>query len=267
MLEQTLHRDTNDRTRILDLASEEFGIRLDEMGFDPRRMERLAEIGLMTAGIIHDVGNLMQIINAGARLAASKLESGAKTEAVDALAGILQTANRASALSRTLVYRASATRVVAQATDLSSALAGMERALTWAAGPSVQLEIAVLSSKLSIACDIDSLEDALVNLTLNARDAMPNGGKVSVLAQLIQLNGHSMAEIRVSDTGLGMTAEIAATAFEPFFSSRHDGSGTGLGLASVAAFVRELGGHALVESEPGQGATIIMRIPADDIGS
>jgi hypothetical protein len=167
----------DDRTRILDLASEEFGIRLDEMGFDPRRMERLAEIGLMTAGIIHDVGNLMQIINAGARLAASKLESGAKTEAVDALAGILQTANRASALSRTLVYRASATRVVAQATDLSSALAGMERALTWAAGPSVQLEIAVLSSKLSIACDIDSLEDALGSKPNHALDC---GGQIMI---------------------------------------------------------------------------------------
>jgi len=229
-----------------------------------RNLERLAAIGLMTAGVIHDVGNLMQIIKSGARLAACKLDCGADAEALEAIARLSQAADRASALGRTLLDRAASRGTDTQAIDLATALAGMAQSLSWAVGPSVQLEIVVPGLPLTIVCDRDALEDALVNLALNARDAMPGGGKAWISARPILIHGAPVVEIRVRDTGVGMSREVAARAFDPFFSTKTAAGGSGLGLASVAAFVRTLDGEATIESEPGKGCAIVMKIPLDE---
>ena len=254
--------DRRGQVRVLNLITGQAAVCPIEPASDrARKLERLAAVGLMTASVIHDVGNLMQIINAGARLAARKLDSDARGEAMAAIASVRQAADRASALGRTLLDCAASSPNVAQPIDLTSALAGMAQALSWAAGPSVRLEIVSATAPLTIVCDRGCLEDALVNLVINARDAMPSGGKVSIGVWPVLTAGQPMAEIRVADTGFGMPSEIAAHAFEPFFSTKTARQGTGLGLASVASFVRELGGQAMVESEPGRGAAIIMRIP------
>ena len=224
-------------------------------------LERLAGVGLMTAGVVHDVGNLMQIVDSGARLAMRKLESGSQSEALEVLAGVRQAAGRACSLGRTLLDRASTKRRESEPIDLASALAGMAQVLRWAAGPSVRLEILALGSPLKIVGDRGALEDALVNLVANARDAMPDGGKVCISAQRVEIERRPLVEIRVSDTGSGLAPEVARQAFEPFYTTKADGKGSGLGLASVAAFLRELGGETALECQPGKGAVIIMRIP------
>jgi signal transduction histidine kinase len=246
-----------------DLAGSETN--LPQRKVDPaRNLERLAAIGLMTAGVVHDVGNLMQIIKSGARLAARKLDCGAGAEALEAIARLSQAADRASALGRTLLDRAASRGMDTHAIDLAAALAGMAQSLSWAVGPSVQLEIVVPGLPLTIVCDRDALEDALVNLALNARDAMPGGGKAWISARPILIHGAPVVEIRVCDTGVGMSREVAARAFDPFFSTKITGGGSGLGLASVAAFVRTLDGEATIESEPGKGCAIVMKIPLDE---
>jgi CheY-like chemotaxis protein len=148
----------------------------------------------------------------------------------------------------------------------------MEDMIRRTVGPAVQVELKLADGKWSVMCDPSQLESALLNLCVNARDAMPQGGWLTVrTAELVLADGEvsdfedakpgRYAAIAVSDTGTGMTREVVAHAFEPFFTTKPPGQGTGLGLSQIYGFVRQSGGIVQVETAPGKGTTVRLCLP------
>jgi signal transduction histidine kinase len=156
---------------------------------------------------------------------------------------------------------------------VNEAIASMEDLLRSALGPSVTLELALAPGVWSTLCDPGQLENAVLNLATNARDAMPDGGRLVVRIDNVRL-GRALAlpgggavgpgdyvALGFTDTGLGMPPEVVERLFEPFFTTKPPGKGTGLGLPMVRDFVEQFGGHLAVQSEPGQGTTIRLYLP------
>src|ERR1700677_4755960 len=138
-------------------------------------------------------------------------------------------------------------------------------------GEAIDLEITTLDGLWNTLCDPNQLESALLNLAINARDAMPNGGKLTIATSNARLDAESADPsalspgdyicIDVTDTGTGMSAEVAARAFDPFFTTKPIGQGTGLGLSMIYGFARQSNGHATIDSKPGQGTSVRLYLP------
>ena len=155
-------------------------------------------------------------------------------------------------------------------TDVGLVLRGSEKLLRRALGEDVDLSITVAPDLWPVLCDPGQLEQVLLNLALNARDAMPRGGRLTIDAGNVRATEAAAAlgerpgdwvRLVVRDTGVGMTDEVKAHLFEPFFTTKEPGAGTGLGLASVYGAIAQTGGHIHVESEPGRGTTFELRLP------
>ena len=152
-------------------------------------------------------------------------------------------------------------------------IAGIKEFLQRTLGPEIRLALMLGDGKSDVVCDAHELESVLLNLAINARDAMPNGGHLTIsvfdrkltaadLADQDQVNPGGYVEIKVADTGLGMTPDVLSRAFEPFFSTKPTGSGTGLGLSQVYGFVRQSGGFTRIESGPGEGTVVSFFLPS-----
>jgi len=236
---------------------------------------RMEAVGQLSGGIAHDFNNLLMIIQGNvetAQRAAKTLTGGNAGNIQRSLANAMRGVQRASALTHRLLAFSRRQALDPKVLDLNKYLAGVADFLQRALGETIELEVAGAPGLWPIEVDVAQLESSLVNLAVNARDAMPAGGRLTVDA-LNQLLDHDYARINpeaapgqyvmicVSDTGHGMTNDVLNRAFEPFFTTKEIGHGTGLGLSQVYGFVKQSGGHIKVYSEPDQGTTVKMYFP------
>ena len=243
--------------------------RLERQFYQVQKMET---VGQLAGGIAHDFNNILTAIVGFGTLIAEQVSG--NDEAARNAAEILAAANRASALTRQLL--AFGRRQVLHPTrvDLNEtvhSLAGMLRQLI---GEHIDLQIVCKPDLPPIRADLSQLESALANLVINARDAMPRGGRLTIettdvvhdddyCAAHVGVRPGHYARLSVSDTGVGMSQEVQARIFEPFFTTKEPGQGTGLGLATVYGIVKQSGGNIWVYSEEGMGATFKMYLPVD----
>ncbi|MEN3975719.1 ATP-binding protein [Emcibacter sp. SYSU 3D8] len=222
---------------------------------------RLASLGLMTAGIVHDLGNMVQVMSGAIRALERHPSVRTANDLQPSVADAVSALDRAAALTRQILSLAGAGQRHQEVLDIGACLAAMERPLRWAAGWEIKMDIRAGTNLPPVNCDRQDFENAVLNLVLNAREAMPDGGRISIAA-LPYGEEADMAGIvlRVSDTGIGMSRETAAHAFEPFYTT--GAGGHGLGLSMVRCFAEEAGGFAWIESAPGAGTAVTVQLPA-----
>ena len=244
--------------------------RLERQFYQVQKMET---VGQLAGGIAHDFNNILTAIVGFGTLIAEQVSG--NDEAVRNAAEILAAANRASALTRQLL--AFGRRQVLHPTrvDLNDTVRSLTGMLRQLIGEHIDLQIVCKPDLPPIRADLSQLESALANLVINARDAMPRGGRLTIettdvvhdddycVAHVGVRPGH-YARLSVSDTGVGMSPDVQARIFEPFFTTKEPGKGTGLGLATVYGIVKQSGGNIWVYSEEGMGATFKMYLPIDE---
>lgn len=220
---------------------------------------RLEALGLMTAGIVHDLGNTIQILSSSVEI----LDEHPTIKATRALHPVVGRAvrslDRASALIRQILGFARNDGAQEEVVDLAVCLGGLERLLRWIGRDGMNLKVHVADGLPELICNRWNLENAILNLVLNARDAMPDGGTVQI--DVGTSEDGSRLLLRVADSGHGMTPDIKARAFEPFFTTKTERRGNGLGLAMVRRFAQEAGGSVDIWSEPHLGTTVTLRLP------
>jgi PAS domain S-box-containing protein len=234
---------------------------------------RLESLGQLAGGVAHDFNNLLGVILNYAEFVADELEEGtsAHTDVVE----IRRAAERATGLTRQLLIFSR--REVAKPTpvDLNEVVRDVERLLRRTLGEHVELVVDPGRGVPAVLADPGQIEQVLVNLAVNARDAMPDGGRLRIDTREVELDGDFLQEhpelspgryvrLTVADEGVGMEPEIAARAFEPFFSTKRKGEGTGLGLATVYGIVTGAGGQISLDTEPGKGTVFRVHLPAVD---
>jgi PAS domain S-box-containing protein len=238
------------------------------------QMQKLEAVGQLTGGVAHDFNNLLTIIIGSIEIAQRNMEKGQIVPAQQTrlLGNALSGAKRAATLTQRLLAFARRQPLDPKPLNVNKFIAGMGEFLQRILGESIQVEAVGSGGLWLVEVDSVQLESAILNLALNARDAMPNGGKLTIEAANIYLDqeyGRSNPEIlpgqyvmlAVSDTGTGMPPETVARAFEPFFTTKGVGQGTGLGLSQVYGFVKQSGGNVKVYSEVGEGTTIKIYLP------
>jgi signal transduction histidine kinase/DNA-binding response OmpR family regulator len=235
-----------------------------------RQAQRMEAIGHLTGGIAHDFNNLLQVIRANLDLLRPTLAT--NETAVRRLNDAQFGAERGARLTRQLLAFARRQPLEPIAVDLGRLVRDMANLLRRTLGETIEVETVVAGGLWNTLVDPGQIENALLNLAVNARDAMPAGGKLTIElgnAALDEAYAAANAEVTpgqyvmmaVTDTGQGMPPEIAARAFEPFFTTKPEGRGTGLGLSMVYGFAKQSGGHAKIYSEPGHGTTIRIYLP------
>ena len=230
-----------------------------------RQSQKMEAVGQLAGGLAHDFNNLLATISLTAELA--RQQTGA--EAVDdALQHILSATASATALTSQLLVFSRQQDLVPRPVDVDAQVSALSEILDRTLGDDVRLELD-LGGVPPVVFDATQLDQVLLNLALNARDAMPHGGVLSVTTRRLDdpsSPGRDVVELRVSDTGTGMTPEVRERVFEPFFTTKEPGRGTGLGLAMVYGAVRSAGGLVSVYSEPGIGTAVSVRLPPGEPG-
>ena len=224
--------------------------------------ERLEAIGRLAGGIAHDFNNMLAAISGYGRFALDSLAAG--TEVHEDVSQVLAAARRASELTRQLLLFSHRQQAAVQAVAPAAALEALLPMVRRLIGEQVQIETVLDPLAPSVAMDPGQLDQVLMNLAINARDAMPDGGQLVIRVEGTARDGRPATRITVSDTGTGMTAEVRARIFDPFFTTKDPGSGTGLGLATVYGIVQAAGGSIDVASAPGHGSTFTIVLPAHE---
>ncbi len=235
-----------------------------------RQSQKMEAVGRLAGGVAHDFNNLLTIISGYAQLAQDFLAPDHLLRPY--IDEILKAGDRASALVRRLLAFTRRQSMEPQILDLNSVIKGTEKMLRRLIGEDIEVETVLPADLGTVRSDPAQLEQVLINLSVNARDAMPNGGKLLIETGNVELD-ESYAQIHaavtpglyvmlaVSDTGLGMDAHTRAHMFEPFFTTKEKGKGTGLGLATVYGIIKQSGGNIWVYSEPGMGTTFKIYLP------
>ena len=234
--------------------------------------QKMGTLGQFTSGIIHDFNNLLSIIIGFSECLLRTMDNDDfRRPQVEAISNA---GDRAAGLTRQLLAFCRQDRMQAIALDLNRVISGIEKMLECLVGKKTKLEIILESNLPQVFADPGQLEQALLNLAVNARDAMPNGGKLTVSTAtgfpkqpIAPETGQSIVRqhyviVNVKDTGCGMDEETKKHMYEPFFTTKERGQGTGLGLAMVNGFIRHAGGLIEVDSSPGQGTTFSLYMPA-----
>lgn len=234
-----------------------------------RQAQKMDAIGHLSGGIAHDFNNLLQGMAGSLDLIRRKPND---LERVRRWAESgLQAAERGSRLTAQLLAFSRAQRVEAKPVIVSELVSGLRDLLTRTLGPMIQISFELEAGPVPVMSDRTQLEMAVLNLAINARDAMPDGGKLSIatrahrIAHDPELPPGAYVELCVSDTGAGMTSEVAQHAFDPFYTTKGVGKGTGLGLSQVYGIARQAGGTARIESLPGQGTTVRVLLRVTDV--
>lgn len=224
-----------------------------------RQSERLASLGQLAGGVAHDFNNLLTVILNYASFIA---ESDGNDEDTRSQAReITASAERAAGLTRQLLLFARREPVQRSPLDIGSVVRDLRALLVQAVGEAIELVIVEVGDLPMVIGDRGQFEQVLMNLAVNARDAMPEGGSLTVATSLVDCGAGACVELRVTDIGEGMSAEVAARAFDPFFTTKTLGQGSGLGLATVYGVVSDAGGTIELTSTPGVGSTFAIRLP------
>jgi PAS domain S-box-containing protein len=242
-----------------------------------RQSQRLESLGQLAGGIAHDFNNLLGIIIGYATMCAHDAETAAHTDprwrTVHADVGqILQAGDRAANLTRQLLSFARAGVVRTEVIDLNAVVTGVEQILRRTISADIHMRTHLTDQPWPVKADPGQIEQVLLNLVVNARDAMPAGGTLSIDTDPITVDHHDAVHhpgigpgrymrLRVTDTGAGMSQATIDRAFEPFFTTKPKGQGTGLGLATIYGIVTQAGGHTQIHSEPGVGTTVTALFP------
>ncbi len=229
-----------------------------------RESQKMDAIGQLAGGIAHDFNNLLTVIAGHAALLQTLPSTGAATESIREIA---ECTNRAAALTRQLLMFSRRQVMQFGPHDLNVIVLGMSRLLARLAPENIQLELELHPEPLWVQADPGMLEQVLLNLAVNARDAMPQGGRLTLStfpqapAPETALTALPLARLSVADTGTGMTPEVMARIFEPFFTTKEMGRGTGIGLATVYTIVEQHEGHLKTESTVGAGTVVHVNLP------
>ncbi|PTQ62428.1 PAS/PAC sensor hybrid histidine kinase [Sphingomonas aurantiaca] len=260
-LNADLEQRVSDRTQELIEAQEAL-----------RQAQKMEAVGQLTGGIAHDFNNLLQGITGSLEIVQRRVAQGRIDELDRFITGATTAANRAASLTHRLLAFSRRQPLDPRPVQANALIASLEDLLRRTTGEQIAFETVLADGLWTTLCDPNQLENSLLNLVINARDAMPDGGVLTIETRNALLDDHFAASQRdvrpghyvcicVSDTGTGMSADTIAKAFEPFFTTKPIGQGTGLGLSMIYGFARQSEGYARIYSEVGHGTTIKLYLP------
>ena len=236
-----------------------------------RQSQKMEAVGQLTGGLAHDFNNLLAGISGSLELLQTRMSQGRVNDLDRYIAAAQGGAKRAAALTHRLLAFSRQQILDPKPTNVNRLVTGMEELIRRTAGPAIKLEVVGAAELWTTLIDPGQLENALLNLCINARDAMPDGGRLTIETANKWLDGQTGRErdltpgqylsLCVTDTGTGMTPEVIARAFDPFFTTKPVGMGTGLGLSMIYGFARQSGGQVRIYSEVGQGTTMCLYLP------
>ena len=266
-LNTTLEERVAERTRQLEAEMAERAKAEEVM----RQAQKMEAVGQLTGGLAHDFNNLLAGISGSLELMALRIAQGRIAELDRYMVAAQGAARRAAALTHRLLAFSRRQTLDPRATDVNTLVSGMEDLIRRTVGPSVAIEVVGATGLWAALVDPPQLENALLNLCINARDAMPDGGRITIETHNKLLDAHAAAShdmppgqylsLCVTDTGTGMSADLVTKVFEPFFTTKPIGEGTGLGLSMIYGFARQSGGQVRIYSEVGQGTTVCIYLP------
>jgi signal transduction histidine kinase/CheY-like chemotaxis protein len=262
--QEELTRQVEERTAEL-MASEE----------TLRQAQKMEAVGQLTGGIAHDFNNMLQGIAGNLDMMQRRMEQGRTAEVGRYVDAARRMVERAGTLTHRLLAFARRQSLQAEPVNPDALIAGMEDLVRRTVGPAITVELRRGGGSWAVLCDPNQLENVLLNLAINARDAMPEGGTLTIGTTLKTLGAADVAgqdgarpggcvEILVADTGTGMDEATRARAFEPFFTTKPLGQGTGLGLSQLYGFVRQSSGVVHLDSAPGRGTTVRLCLPRQE---
>ena len=233
--------------------------------------QKMEAVGQLTGGVAHDFNNLLQAIGGSLEVIEQRLAAG-RTD-VDAYVATARTAiDRATALTQRLLAFSRRQPLKPERVDLNALVSGMQELIQRSIGETIELGMTLDPALWPAWADANQVENALLNLAINARDAMPEGGRLTIATANARLGKPQVAaepglqpgdyvRLTVTDTGTGMPPDVLARAFEPFFTTKPVGQGTGLGLSQLYGFARQSNGHARIDSTVGQGTVVTLYLP------
>jgi signal transduction histidine kinase len=259
VLNNTLERRVHDEVHARSKVEEQL-----------RQVQKMEAVGQLTGGIAHDFNNMLAVIMGGLNLVQRKLARG-ETDVERFIEGAIDGAQRAATLTQRLLAFSRQQALSPEPLVTNKLVAGMSELLIRTLGEQVKVETVLAAGLWQVKADPAQLENAILNLAVNARDAMPGGGRLTIetlnafvddaYAQEYAIDAGQYVLIAVADTGAGMAPEVIAKAFDPFFTTKGAGKGTGLGLSQVYGFVRQSGGHVKIYSELGVGTSVKIYLP------
>ncbi len=276
-----INAELSDRARDLAAANQDLQTQINQREQAEealRQAQKMEVIGQLTGGIAHDFNNLLQVILGNLDRLRGRHKVGDVSPQAEAdfqrmTDAAIQGAQRAAQLTQRMLAFSRRQPLAPKPIDVNRLVSGMSDMLSRTLGETIELEPVLSGGLWRALADENQLENALLNLAVNARDAMPAGGKLTIEAANVALDeAYAAAEqdnvrpgqyvmIAVSDTGSGMPHEVLAKVFEPFFTTKDVGQGTGLGLSQVYGFIKQSGGHVKIYSEPGEGTTVKLYLP------
>jgi signal transduction histidine kinase/ActR/RegA family two-component response regulator len=233
-----------------------------------RQVQKMEAVGQLTGGIAHDFNNMLAVVVGGIDLALRRL-NGPRREVMMHLNNAMEGATRAAALTRRLLSFARSEPLLPERVDPAELIRGMSDLLDRTLGERIHIEVDLARGAWPTYVDPHQLENAIVNLAVNARDAMDGEGQMRIASENVTLAANEVGDVRpgeyvrisVTDTGCGMAPEVLERAFEPFFTTKPVGKGTGLGLSQIFGFAHESGGEVGIESQIGRGTTVSIYLP------
>ncbi len=233
-----------------------------------RQVQKMEAVGQLTGGIAHDFNNMLAVVVGGIDLAKRRL-SGPRREVLHHLTNAMEGATRAAALTRRLLSFARSEPLLPERVDSRDLVTGMSELLDRTLGERIRIVTRLDGDAWPVFVDSHQLENAILNLAVNARDAMEGTGTLTIATDNVTLAANEVGDVRpgeylrlsVTDTGCGMTDEVRDRAFEPFFTTKPIGKGTGLGLSQIFGFAHQSGGEVGIESELGKGTTVSLYLP------
>ena len=285
-LNETLEARVEERTR--EVTATFAGLRQEverRQGAEEqvRQMQKMEAVGQLTGGIAHDFNNMLAIVIGSLDMAKRRVADPDKLSRL--IDNAMEGATRAAALTQRLLAFSRRQPLSPERVDVNALVAGMSELIRRTIGETIRLDVRVAEDAWGALVDVSQLENALLNLCVNARDAMPGGGSLLIETANRRLDAADAERdpsatpgdhvlITVTDSGEGMPPEVLAKAFDPFFTTKGVGKGTGLGLSQVFGFIRQSGGHVEIDSAPGRGTSVRIFLPradapagdADDLG-
>jgi len=222
-----------------------------------RQLQKMESIGQLSGGIAHDFNNMLAIVIGSLDLAKKKLSDNAAAGLLENIDNAQEGASRAAALTARLLAYARQQPLAPTTADLNALVRDVCNVLKRTLGDTIEIDLHLAPALGAVSIDVPQLESAIINIAVNARDAMPAGGRLTIATG----QRGRCAVVRVSDTGSGMPPETVAKAFDPFFTTKDVGKGTGMGLSQVQGFIAQSGGEVSIESVEGKGTTVEIALP------